>query len=84
MTTSLKTKILSTLSTGAEVSAKQFAARFGSTVSTVGARISELRREGYTIYNNARTDTKGRTVYKYRFGNPTKALVAAGFMALNS
>jgi len=84
MTKSLKTKILDTLSTGVEVSAKQFAARHGSSASTARARISELRREGYTIYNNARTDTKGRTVYKYRFGNPTKALVAAGFMALNS
>ena len=42
--TSLKSKILSSLKEGNEVSAKQFAARFKTTASSVGARVFDLRR----------------------------------------
>ena len=46
---SMKSKMLSSLKEGNEVSGKQFAARFGASLSTVAARVSELRREGYAI-----------------------------------
>ena len=74
--TSLKSKILTSLKEGNEVSAKQFAARFKTSVTTVGARVSELRREGYAIYNNRHTDSQGRTTMKYRIGAPSRKAVS--------
>ncbi len=82
--TSLKSKILTSLKEGNEVSAKQFAARFKTSVTTVGARVSELRREGYAIYNNRHTDSQGRTTMKYRIGTPSRKVVAAGYAALGA
>ena len=81
---SLKTKILSSLKEGNEVSAKQFAARNKTTVATIGARVSELRRDGFAIYSNKHTDSQGRTVNKYRLGTPSRAVVAAGYAALSA
>ena len=81
---SLKSKILASLKEGNEVSGKQFAARFKTSVTTVGARVSELRREGYAIYNNKHTDSQGRTTMKYRIGAPSRKVVAAGYAALSA
>ena len=81
---SLKSKILTSLQSGGQVSAKQFAAWFGTTVSTISARVSELRSEGYSIYNNTHKDTKGRMTKMYRIGKPTRAVVAAGYAALGA
>ena len=82
--TSLKSKILSSLKEGNEVSAKQFAARFKTSATTVGARVSELRRDGYAIYNNKHTDSQGRVTMKYRIGTPSRKVVAAGYAALGA
>ena len=79
---SLKSKILDTLKTGKQVSGKQFAARHNVALTTVGARISELRREGFAIYNNKKTDSQGRLASFYRIGAPRRAVVAAGYAAL--
>ena len=82
--TSLKSKILASLKEGNEVSAKQFAARFKTSATTVGARVSELRRDGYAIYNNKHTDSQGRVTMKYRIGTPSRKVVAAGYAALGA
>ena len=82
--TSLKSKILSSLKEGKAVSGKQFAARYNTSVTSVGARVSELRREGYAIYNNKRTDSQGRTASFYKIGAPTRKVVAAGYAALGA
>jgi|TARA_R110002074_G_scaffold101082_2_gene218229 predicted ArsR family transcriptional regulator len=82
--TSLKSKILSSLKEGNEVSGKQFAARHNTGVNAVAARVSELRREGYAIYNNKKTDSQGRVSMKYRIGAPTRKVVAAGYAALGA
>ena len=81
---SLKSKILNTLKSGKAVSGKQFAARHNTTVTTVGARVSELRREGFAIYNNKNTDSQGRTAAFYRIGTPSRAVIAAGYKALGN
>ena len=81
---SLKSKILDTLKGGNQVSAKQFAARYGTTTATVSARVADLRSEGYSIYNNLHTDAKGRTTNKYRIGTPSRATVAAGYAVLGA
>ena len=82
--TSLKSKILDTLKGGNQVSAKQFAARYGTTTATVSARVADLRSEGYSIYNNLHTDAKGRQTNKYRMGTPSRATVAAGYAVLGA
>lgn len=68
---------------GREATAKQMAAWFNTTPSTIAARVSELRtQEGFAIYANKRTDSKGRTATFYRVGTPRRAVVAAGYRAL--
>lgn len=81
----MKEKIFNVLiSRGEQRTAAQLAAQLNTTPATVAARISELRDEGYTIYANRRTDTKGRVKTFYRRGNPTLEMVAAGRAALKA
>ena len=76
---SMKETIFNTLVVeGKQKTAAQLAAQLKSNETTVCARISELRDEGYAIYANKRTDTAGRTKTFYRHGAPRRALVAAG------
>ena len=82
--TSLKSKILSSLMEGNAVSGKQFAARYHTSVTSIGARVSELRRDGYAIYNNTKTDSQGRKASFYKIGAPTRKVVAAGYAALGA
>ena len=79
---SLKSKILNTLKSGKAVSGKQFAARHNVTEATVAARVSELRREGFAVYLNKKTDSQGRKASFYKMGAPRRSIVAAGYAAL--
>ena len=81
---SLKSKILNTLKSGKEVSGKQFAARYNTSVTSVGARVSELRKEGVAIYNNKKTDSQERKASFYRIGTPTRTDIATGYKALGN
>jgi len=65
---------------GERLSAKQIAARFN--VANPHDPVYTLRQEGFPIYLNKHTDTKGRVTHKYRFGTPTRNLVAAGYQAM--
>jgi len=51
-------------------------------VGNVRATISDLRFDGYAIYANRNTDSKGRTKTFYRLGRPSRAIVAAGYRAM--
>ena len=62
------------------LTAAQITARYG--VTNVSATASDLRMEGFAIYANPQTDTKGRTKTFYRLGTPSRAVVAAGYAAL--
>lgn len=62
------------------LTAAQISARHG--VGNARATISDLRFDGYAIYANRRTDSKGRTKTFYRLGTPSRAIVAAGYQAL--
>ena len=80
-TTTTKTaKVIAALQDGAELTAKQISARYN--VSNPRALISSLRMQGYSVYLNKRTNGFGNTLSKYRFGTPTRAVVAAGNQAL--
>jgi len=58
----------------------QAQARFG--ITNVGARIEELRAEGYCIYTNKKTLADGRTISYYKLGKPTRQMVAMAHAVL--
>ena len=75
---SAKQKILNYLSKDGPyntLTAAQARARFG--IVNVGARIEELRAEGYCIYTNKKTLDNGKTITYYRLGKPSREMVAA-------
>ncbi len=65
---------------GEELTAKQISARYN--VANPYNTVYTLRMEGYPIYLNQHTDSKGRVTQKYRFGTPSRKLIAAGYKAL--
>lgn len=80
MTLTKQKRVLEALQNGEQLTAKQIAARFS--VKNPTATISNLRFEGYAVYANKHTDTKGRVTTKYRLGKPSREIVAAGYRAL--
>lgn len=80
-TTTKKAAVLTALqNTDRGLTAAQITARYD--VANVRATISNLRMDGFAIYANTHTDTKGRTKTFYRIGRPTRAIVAAGYRAM--
>ena len=80
-TVTKKSQVLGALQTNDRgLTAAQISARFG--VGNVRATISDLRMDGFAIYANQSTDTKGRVKTFYRLGTPSRAVVAAGYRAL--
>lgn len=77
---SIQSSVLKTLKSGRQFTAGQLAGLFGTTESTVAARVSELRAQGYAIYSNVAKN--GKTAY--RLGKPSRAMVAAAFQAQGS
>ena len=73
-------RVLDVLSTGQELTAKQIEARFG--VGNARATVSALRMQGFAIYSNPTTNSKGETKNFYRLGTPSREVVAAGYRAL--
>lgn len=65
---------------GEELTAKQISARYN--VANPHDTVYTLRMEGYPIYLNQRTDSKGRVTQKYRLGTPSRKVIAAGYKAL--
>jgi len=74
--------VLNAFENGEELTAKQLTARYGVTNPT--ALVHALRSEGYAIYLNKRTDSRGQTKMKYRLGTPTRRIIAAGIAALGA
>jgi biotin operon repressor len=77
---SLQNSVLKTLSHGRQFTAGQMAGLFGTTETSVSARVAELRAQGYSIYSN--TAKNGKTAY--RLGRPSRAMVAAAYAAMGS
>jgi hypothetical protein len=73
-------RVLSALRNGEELTGKQLRARFG--VGNPRATVSALRMKGFPVYLNEHVDSKGRVTQKYRLGNPSRAVIAAGYRAL--
>ena len=73
-------RLLEAFRNGEKLTAAQIKARFG--IANPTATISDIRFSGFAIYANQHKDTKGRVTTKYRIGNPSRAVVAAGYRAL--
>lgn len=74
---SKKTKLLEALQKGEELTTRQITARFK--LANPRAAISSLRiDDGFAIYANQRTNSKGQVTTKYRLGTPRKSVVAIG------
>jgi hypothetical protein len=65
---------------GENLTAKQISARYN--IANPHDAVYQLRMEGYSIYCNKHTDTKGRVTNKYSFGTPSRKVIAAGYKAL--
>jgi hypothetical protein len=65
---------------GEELTAKQISARYN--VANPHDTVYKLRMEGWPIYLNQRVDSSGRVTQKYRFGTPSRKVIAAGYKAL--
>ena len=80
MTTTKKERVLSALQSGRTLSSAQLKSHFG--VGNPQSVIQSLRFEGFPIYLNTVTDTKGRSRNVYRLGTPSRAIIAAGYKAM--
>jgi hypothetical protein len=82
MTNTIQSKVLTALQGGQELTAKQIKARFSA--GNPAAVIQALRFNGFPIYLNTVTDSKGRVYNKYRLGTASRKVIAAGYKALAS
>ena len=73
-------RLFSALKEGQQLTEGQIRVRFG--IKNPRATVSTIRQEGFAIYANQHTDTKGRVVTKYRMGKPNRELIAAGYRAM--
>lgn len=80
MNVTKSSKLLQALRSGEELTATQISQRFG--IKNPRATVSDLRFQGFAIYANQHTDTKGRETTKYRLGTPSREIVAAGYRAM--
>ena len=65
---------------GEQLTANQIKTRYG--IANPHDAVYQIRQNGYAIYLNEKKNSKGKTVNKYRFGKPSRELVAAGYRAL--
>ena len=77
---SQKERVLEALMNGEELTAKQIASRFNA--GNPRAVIQNIRFEGFPVYLNKRTNSKGQTKGFYRLGSPSKSVIAAGYRAI--
>ena len=73
-------KLFNALYSGQAVTPAEASKRFG--IKNPRATVSAMRYQGFAIYANQHTDTKGRETTKYRLGTPSREVVAAGYKAL--
>lgn len=72
-------KVFQALYNGETLTAAQASKRFG--VKNLAAEASRIRQGGYAVYANSRTAGNGVTVTEYEMGQPSREIVALGYMA---
>jgi len=80
-TTSTKAqRLLTALQSGERLTSSQISKRFS--IGNPSAEVSRIRQMGFAVYANRRTAGNNVAVTEYRLGNPSRALIAAGYRAL--
>lgn len=72
-------KVFTALKSGEKLTQAQASKRFG--VKNLSAEASRIRQHGYAVYTNNRTAGNGVTVTEYEMGNPSREIVALGYLA---
>lgn len=72
-------KVFTALKSGEKLTASQAQKRFG--VKNLAAEASRIRQHGYAVYTNSRKAGNGVTVTEYEMGNPSREIVALGYLA---
>lgn len=67
-------KLLTAFEAGKEFTAKQISASFS--LKNPHEAIRTLRNQGYAIYGNEKTLSRGGSAVKYRLGKPSRRMVA--------
>lgn len=72
-------KVFTALYNGAKLTPAQ--AKHDLGVGNLAAEASRLRQNGYAIYAKQRVAGNGVTVTEYEMGNPSREIVALGYLA---
>jgi hypothetical protein len=76
-----KQKLRAAFESGARLTSKQIRAQFK--IASPTKVVSQLRLEdGFPVYANVGKDSRGNRVTRFKTGNPTHKVVAAGYRAV--
>jgi hypothetical protein len=81
-TASKTDRVLAAFKSGSRLTAKQIEYRFG--VTSGRGVVHGLRKKGYAIYSNSRTNSKGDTFNFYRLGTPTRKMLQVAYAMLGN
>lgn len=74
-----KELLLEALKSGETLTLSQIRARFSA--NDPYDLVRRIRREGYAVYRNRTVNSKNQIRFKYRLGQPSRALIAAAYDA---
>jgi hypothetical protein len=73
-------KLFTAMKNGEKVTASEASKRFG--IGNIAAEASRIRQAGFAVYANSRKAGNGVQVTEYEIGQPSRAIVAAGYRAM--
>ena len=74
-------KLFTALKAGEKVTSSEAQQRFG--VKNIAAEASRIRQAGFAVYANSRKAGNGVQVTEYEIGQPSRKLIAGGYMAMS-
>ena len=74
-------KLFTALKNGEKGTASQAEKRFG--IKNITADVSRIRQAGFAVYANSRVAGNHVEVTEYQIGQPSRKLIAAGYMAMS-
>lgn len=74
-------KLFTALKAGEKVSASEASKRFG--IKNMSAEVSRIRQAGFAVYGNKRVAGNHVEVTEYQIGQPSRKLIAAGYLAMS-
>ena len=74
-------KLFTALKAGEKVSASEAQKRFG--IKNIAAEASRIRQAGFAVYANTRRAGNNVQVTEYEIGQPSRKLIAAGYLAMS-